>query len=353
MSMMWARSVIRSKSALHSRAFGITWVHSENLIGEEFATLHATGRADIASASILQTLTRTGTFSLIVDGGFDFKTIRNLVAQPGPSATLQSKDELRVFHLGLRGDYRDPFLGRTYFGLTGYYGVDFWGGSKQDAPQTSFQITPPGGVTAQGAGPGKWSKVTGDVARFQSLGLPIIQGLPVLPAILNDSYLILRATGQYASDRLLSPERFAIGGYFTVRGYPIAEKIGDHGYAATAEMVVPVPSSAKVPFSSVTWKELIQVAAFIDHGAVFASPVSAAPTSQPQEYLTGAGGGIRINLPFGVPQPVDRGVLSIKIDWATAIARPRPSSRDQGLTIHPISGPGDAGVLYVSAALRF
>ena len=27
--MMWARSVIRSSSALHRRALGITWVHSE------------------------------------------------------------------------------------------------------------------------------------------------------------------------------------------------------------------------------------------------------------------------------------------------------------------------------------
>ena len=30
MSMMCARSVMRSRTALHSRAFGITWVHSEN-----------------------------------------------------------------------------------------------------------------------------------------------------------------------------------------------------------------------------------------------------------------------------------------------------------------------------------
>jgi len=28
-SLMWARSVMRSKSALHSRGLGITWVHSE------------------------------------------------------------------------------------------------------------------------------------------------------------------------------------------------------------------------------------------------------------------------------------------------------------------------------------
>lgn len=325
------------------------WQHSENVLGEEFALTRPVGRADIASVDILQTITRTGSFSLTAVGGFDFKTIRNII-----SGRLFSKDELRIFRLGLRGDYRDPFLGRTYFGVTAHHGVDFWGGSEQDAPQTSFAITDTITGLTRGAGPGQGNtKGTADFARFQSLGFPFIQGLPVLPKVLNDSYLILRATGQIAADRLLSPEQFSIGGYYTVRGYPVAESIGDHGYAATAEMVVPIPSSATIPFSSRTWKEVVQVAAFVDHGATFVSRVADAPTATPQTYLTGAGGGLRISLPFGVPQPVDRGVLSLKIDWASAIGRPRPSSRDQGISLNDVYGDGAAGVLYVSAALRF
>ncbi len=322
------------------------WTHSENVIGGEFATLRPVGRADIATIDILQTITRTGQLSLTAVGGFDFKTIRNIIA-----GNLASKDELRVFHAGVRGDYRDPFLGRTYFGLMVHRGVDFWGASVQNAPGTSFNVVDANGNN-QGAGPGNFTKVTGDVARFQSLGLPWIQGIPVLPTIFNDSYLILRGTGQLASDRLLSPERFAIGGYYTVRGYPVAERIGDNGYAATAEMVVPVPVTSKVPFSTQTWKEMFQMAFFVDHAGTFATPLNSVAQGG-FGYLTGAGMGLRVNIPFGVPQPVDRGVLSLKIDWASAIGRPRPSSRDEGLTIHPISGAGDAGVLYVSAALRF
>jgi hemolysin activation/secretion protein len=188
------------------------------------------------------------------------------------------------------------------------------------------------------------------------LALPFIQALPVLPTIFNDSYLILRATGQVASDRLLSSERFSIGGYYTVRGYPVSEKIGDHGYAATAEFVIPVPSSQKIPFSTLPWKQVVQLAVFIDHGAVFVSPVTFPPGQtppRPQEYLTGAGVGLRINLPFGVPQPVERGSLALKIDWASAIGRPRPSSRDQGIIINGVNGDSAGGVLYVSAALQF
>ncbi len=333
-----------------------SWIHSENVIGAEFASQRPVGRADIASIDLLQTIIKTGNFSLVVNGGFDFKTIRNIIAVPGPSGILQSKDELRVFSLGLRGDYRDQFLGRTYFSLTWHHGVDFWGGSEQNAPQTSFVIVDPVTGIGNGAGPGSWSKATVDVARFQSLSLPFFHGLPILPNILQDSYMILRASGQIASDRLLAPERFSIGGFYTVRGYPIAERIGDHGYVATAEMVVPVPSSANIPFTSRTWKETFQVAAFIDHAGVYVSRFTQ-PTGvsgpQPQDYLTGAGGGLRISLPFGVPQPVDRGVLSLKIDWATAIGRPRPSSRDQGISLNDVYGDGAAGVLYVSAALRF
>nr|MBI3614199.1 ShlB/FhaC/HecB family hemolysin secretion/activation protein [Nitrospirota bacterium] len=322
-----------------------TWVHSEIVLGEEFGPFTPHGRADIVSGDILQTITRTGALSLTGVVGFDGKTARNII-----SNNLASKDELRIFRLGLRGDYRDSFLGRTYFGATAHYLVDFWGASRQDAPGTSFSITE-GGIT-RGAGPGRMVKGTADLARFQSLGFPFIQQMPVLPAVLNDSYMILRATGQIASDRMLSPERFAIGGYFTVRGYPVAELIGDNGYAATAELVVPIPSSKKVPFSSLTYKEMFQVAAFIDHGGTFATPLNSV-TQSGFGYLTGAGGGLRVNLPFGVPSPVDRGALSLKIDWASAIGRPRPSSRAEGLTIHPITGAGDAGVLYVSAALRF
>jgi len=333
----------------------LTWVHTENVIGGQFATLRPTGRADIASVDLLQTITRTGTVSLTGVFGFDFKTVRNLLGQsgptPGPSPVLFSKDELRIFRLGIKGDYRDLFLGRTYFGLTVHEGVPWLGGSDQNAPQTSFVVVDAAG-NAHGAGPGYWTKLTADVARFQSLGLPFLQSVPILPTVLNDSYLILRATGQLASDRLLSPERFAIGGYYTVRGYPVAQLIGDNGYAATAEMVVPIPSATKVPFSALTYKEMFQVAVFIDHAGTFATPLQS--TSQGGfGYLTSAGAGLRVNIPFGVPEPVDRGVLTLRIDWASAIGRPRPVSRDQGITIHPIAGSGEAGILYVSAVLRF
>jgi hemolysin activation/secretion protein len=322
---------------------GLNWNHSENIVGEEFASSRPVGRADVASADIHQTIIKTAALGLTINAGFDFKTIRNII---NGSLANGSKDELRVFRLGLHGEYQDQWRGRNFFGFTVHQGVDFWGASTQNAPGTSFQV-----ATGVGGGPGYFTKLTGDVARYQPLGFPFIQKLPILPLVLNDSYVILRATGQVASDRLLSSERFSIGGYYTVRGYPVSEKLGDNGYAATAEFVVPIPSSKKVPFSASAWKEMVQLAFFIDHGGTFATPISL-----PQGgfgYLTGAGVGLRINLPFGVPKPVDRGQLALKIDWASAIGRPRPSSRDQGISLNGVYGDGAAGVLYFSAALQF
>jgi hemolysin activation/secretion protein len=327
---------------------GLNWNHSENVVGEEFSASRPVGRADLVSADIHQTITKTATLGLTINAGFDFKTIRNII---NGSLAFGSKDELRVFRLGLHGEYNDRWQGRNFFGMTVHQGVDFWGASTQNAPGTSFQVAP--GV---GGGPGYFTKLTGDLARYQSLGFPFIQKLPILPLVLNDSYIILRGSGQVAGDRLLSSERFSLGGYYTVRGYQVSEKIGDHGYAVTAELVMPVPSTSKIPFSTLAWKQVVQLAFFVDHGGVFVSPVTF-PTGVtpplPQEYLTGAGVGLRINLPFGVPKPVDRGQLALKIDWASAIGRPRPSSRDQGISLNGVYGDGAPGVLYFSAALQF
>ena len=331
---------------------GLNWNHSENVVGEEFKAQHPVGRADIVSGDIYQTITKTAALGLTINAGFDFKTIRNII---NGSLAFGSKDELRVFRLGLNGEYNDRWQGRNFFGMTVHQGVDFWGASTQNAPGTSFQVVNGAGDSV-GAGPGYFTKLTGDLARYQSLGFPFIQKLPILPLVFNDSYIILRGTGQVASDRLLSSERFSIGGYYTVRGYPVSEKIGDHGYAVTAELVMPIPSAKNIPFSTLAWKQVVQLAFFVDHGAVFVSPVTFPPGQAPplpQEYLTGAGVGLRINLPFGVPKPVERGQLALKIDWATAIGRPRPSSQDQGINLSTANGGGGAGVLYISAALQF
>lgn len=284
---------------------GLSYAHAENGIGEEFADLQGAGRLDIASLDITQGFLRTAGASFQVFGGFDYKTVRNFTL--GISA---GKDDLRIFRLGFSGDYRDRFLGRTLYGVTWYQGTTLFDGSKKNDLGAS-RID----------GPGNFSKWTLDVARLQSL-------------IYGGSYVVLRGFGQMASNNLLTSERYAIGGYYTVRGYPISEFLGDHGYAVTAEVVVPVPYI----------RDWVQVVGFIDHGGVFIVSPDRETAERKMHYLTGTGGGLRLTLP--VPWLVT-GTLQMRVDYGVSVGDPSPTSRKNGIT------DGKPGVVYFSSSFRF
>lgn len=284
---------------------GLSHIHSENGIGEEFSALAAAGRVDITALDIYQTVFRTAGASSQLSGGFEYKTVRNYALN-----ALAGKDDLRLFRLGFNGDYRDPFLGRTYYGVTWYQGTDWLGGNHKDDPGASRPDNP-----------GNFTKFSFDLARLQSL-------------VYGGTYLILRGSAQLSTQNLQSGEKFAIGGYYTVRGYPIAEFLGDHGYAVSAELVVPVPYI----------REWVQLAGFIDHGGVFIVSPNTETNEAKRHWLTGAGGGLRINVP--VPG-LTGSSLQIRVDYAVPIADPSPTSRKNGIT------QGMPGILYVSSSFRF
>ena len=284
---------------------GFNYAHAENGIGEEFAPLEAAGRLDIASIDITQTMLRTAGASFQFSGGFDHKTIRNFVLK-----ALAGKDDLRVFRFGFNGDYRDRFLGRTFYGATWYQGTTMFDGNpKNDRGATRTD------------NPGNFTKFAIDLARLQSL-------------IYGGSYLILRGTSQLSSQHLQSGERFGIGGYYTVRGYPISEYLGDHGYAVSAEVVVPFPYL----------RQWVQVAGFIDHGGVFIVSPNRQTAEVKRHWLTGTGGGLRISVP--VPWLTESN-LQVRVDYAVSVSDPAPSSRKNGIS------QGKPGVLYFSSSVKF
>lgn len=286
---------------------GLSYVHAENGIGEELAALNIAGRLDIASLDIIQPILRTAAANFQFAGGFDYKELSTFVAG------AQQKDDIRTFRLGFSGDYRDPFLGRTFYGFTWYQGTTLFDGNKQNDPGASR--------TAPLGTPGNFSKWTLDLARLQSL-------------VYGGSYLVLRGFGQMASQDLQQSEKYPIGGYYTVRGYPISEFSGDHGYAVTAELVVPVPYL----------REWVQVVGFIDHGGVFLVSPRREPPEAKFHFLTGAGGGLRITIP--VPG-LAGSLFQARVDYARNLGDPSPTSRRNGLT------EGEPGILYVSSSFKF
>ena len=111
------------------------------------------------------------------------------------------------------------------------------------------------------------SNPTGADGEFDTF---VLQGLYIkrlnsfsFMADLNDrAQLIVRGTGQFALDPLMSLEKLAIGGANTVRGYPENLLVRDNGVAATVELQFPIGG-----FTSVPGMRNLVLAQFIDFGS--------------------------------------------------------------------------------------
>ena len=284
--------------------FAGSYVYSENGVGAEFAPLEAGGNLQSVELEIIQPFMKTAGANFQMSGGFEAARIVNKVLNAESGI-----DDLRVFRLGFSGDYRDNYLGRWFYGLNWYQGVPWLGGNWKNDKGASVPN-----------GPGSFSKWTLDLARLQSL-------------VIGGSYLILRGTGQLANVNMVSYERLAVGGYYTVRGYPLAEYSGDKGYTATAELVVPIPGL----------REWLQMVAFVDHAGVF--PISPDKTiGEKGHFLSGVGGGFRIGVP--IPQALG-GTLQVRLDYGIHVGSPKPSSEKSGV------GQGLPGIFYLSSSFKF
>ena len=284
--------------------FAGSYVYSENGVGAEFAPLEAGGNLQSVELEIIQPFMKTAGANFQMSGGFEATRIVNKVLNAESGI-----DDLRVFRLGFSGDYRDDYLGRWFYGLNWYQGVPWLGGNWKNDKGAS---TP--------NGPGAFSKWTLDLARLQSLAI-------------GGSYLILRGTGQMANVNMVSYERLAVGGYYTVRGYPLAEYSGDKGYAVTTELVVPIPGL----------REWVQMVAFVDHAGVF--PISPDKTiGEKGHFLSGVGGGFRIGVP--IPQALG-GTVQVRLDYGIHVGSPKPGSEKSG------AGEGIPGIFYFSSNFKF
>ncbi|HSU52932.1 MAG TPA: ShlB/FhaC/HecB family hemolysin secretion/activation protein, partial [Candidatus Dormibacteraeota bacterium] len=105
------------------------------------------------------------------------------------------------------------------------------------------------------------------------------QGQYVQRLFNTQNELILRATGQWAGDKLLALEQISIGGSATVRGYFENQLVRDSGVASTIEFRVPV-------WYDKAGKGIVQLAPFFDAGGGWNRGGSPSPTTI---YSTGIG----------------------------------------------------------------
>ena len=242
----------------------LSYVFTEFNLGGELVVLNAGGQASIFTMDVSHSLVQTRSSEFHLSLGGKIRNFENELA-----GAVSSNDKLRNAYLAAGGFFKDPLRARTFYTLRLQQGF-----SESD-------VSDPLNSRFQGRGDALVSSF--NVTRYQS-------------AFIGKTYLMVAAKGQVASKRVLSPDQFAIGGFGSVRGYPLAEAAGDNGFFVSAELVAPFPFKMTVLNGprKIQLDQVLSFFAFLDHGQVFIK------NRQPGEYdreLNGVGLGARLNIP--------------------------------------------------------
>lgn len=130
--------------------------------------------------------------------------------------------------------------------------------------------------------------------------------------------LLFRGDLQLAEDNLLTLEQFAVGGYYSVRGYRENELVRDNGYAVSLEWRYPLMRGDD---SQGREANLLEIAPFVDYGAAWNRDESA------DDYqLFSSGLGLLWN-----PSQHIRAELYAAHDIETATDKPDHDLQDEGV----------------------
>ena len=203
-------------------------------LGDAFADMNATGKANTTSVALHYPLIRRRAFTLNANLGFDHKRLRDDIETA--DSHIPRRDNL--WNIGLSGSFDDHWGGggSNAFSLLysrGNIGFDDEAAAAEDE------------ATARTAG--GFGKLLFTYQRQQVLR--------------KNLQLLLNFAGQLADKNLDTAEKFYLGGPGGVRAYPQGEATGDQGYRLSGELRLLVPglSSAKSSFF---------VNGFFDCGAV-------------------------------------------------------------------------------------
>lgn len=268
--------------------------YSHNLfeVGQLLRELGIKGATDIAQISYTQMLSKTRLGSTSADLTFARKD-----AEFEQQGVVTARDVLTVGSLGFHWDQIGlRTRGITQLSLAYSHGFSDLLGSLTDYDSQQ-------GVRASrlDAG-GDFDKITGQVQRFQR--------------ITQNNALLLRLSGQYSDDILVSLEQFSIGGPDTVRAYPTAEFLADTGGFASLEWIVNAPGFASRPaFGGRTWGQIFQVSLFVDYAT--GRLTEALPGEDDTIDLSGWGVALQFNVPNG---------YFARVDVATPLSQAEPTN---------------------------
>ena len=241
----------------------LSYTFTDFNLGENLVALNAGGNANIFTAELSHTLVRTRSAEFYLSLGGEIRNFENELVGGG------SDDKLRDAYFEAGGFLKDSFRGQSFYTLRLQQGF-----SESD-------VSDPLNSRFQGRGDALVSSF--NVTRYQS-------------AFIGKAYFVIKAKGQVVSQRVLSPNQFAIGGYGSVRGYPLAEAAGDNGYLVSTELVIPFPFKLTVLKNPRTLQldQMLSFFTFLEHGRVL---VIDKQPGEADQKLSGAGLGVRLSMP--------------------------------------------------------
>ncbi len=250
---------------------GASYSHNLFEVGKLLRQLGIKGTTDIASLSYTQSLTKTRLSNASAQFTFAHKD-----AEFEQQGAVTANDVLSVASLGFQwSNIGLRTRGITQLSLIYSHGFSDLLGSLADYDEQ--QGIKASRLDASGA----FDKVTGSVQRYQRIS--------------QNHSVLLRASGQYSDDILVSLEQFSIGGPDTVRAYPTAEFLADTAGFASIEWIVNAPGFAARPaFGGKTWGQLLQFSLFADYATGKLN--LALPGEDDSIDLYGWGGAVQFNL---------------------------------------------------------
>jgi hemolysin activation/secretion protein len=270
---------------------GFYYLHVNQSLGRSLEASDIEGEGDLMNVYFSHRLIDSENFVLTVNPGFEYKNIGNTVA-----GTVSGQDDTRVARLGFDLDMTDAWRARTILTQEFDYGIpDFMGGSEA----RDQEMSRPGAA-------GEFFRTVTNVARIQPMPLSTV--------------LLLKGAGQFTNNTLPSSEQFQVGGYYTVRGYPVSELSGDKGYTLSAELYTPIyfiPKIWRVPHAKATWRDALSFVTFFDYGN--ASNNSPRTGELKSETIYSAGAGLRFNL---------TGQAYVSFDYGWALGQEASDGKD-------------------------
>ena len=234
-------------------------------LGEEFASLQASGDGLVKSVYAFHPLYRTRNTNLIGQFAYEDKRLFDRIEDPvQPSQVDRFIDSLKA---GVVGDFRDRFLG----GGLNAFAVTYTHGDLKIAPTEQLiadQDPTTGAKTA-----GTFRKWNYDFKRLNRLT--------------DNASVLIAWSGQQASKNLASAERMSLGGPNGVRAYPVGEASGDSGNLVQGEFRYIWPG-LKVLEGDVT------VSAHYDWGQVDVAEKPLSSESKNKRSISGYGVGLSL-----------------------------------------------------------